>query len=264
MDSEAFTPEALKYIWSDNGGEFTGAHFRGQLQKDGIQHETSVLDTPEQNGLAEQMNQMLSTITNTMLKESKLPKSFWEDAMATAAYVTAQSPADGLKGGTPYEALFNRHVNPTCFQRFRSPAYALIPKDKQPGKLYPHAQKAIMIWYTHGQQAYKLLDLKCHTVFSNQHVQFNEEATLAPFKTNLWNTHTTGNKWEELTAAHHHVPENTYPDVDDDEPDITSKELAEAVGGNQPPPSAMQIENIEAVGDQHPCTPEAQVQPEEP
>ena len=51
-----------------------------------------------------------------MLEESKLPKSFWADAMATAAYVTARSPADGLKGGTPYEALFNRHVNPLSFE----------------------------------------------------------------------------------------------------------------------------------------------------
>ena len=50
-----------------------------------------------------------------MLEESKLPKSFWADVMATVAYVTAWSPADGLKGETPYEALFNRHVNPTLF-----------------------------------------------------------------------------------------------------------------------------------------------------
>ena len=121
-----------------------------------------------------------------------------------------------------------------------------------------------MIRYTHGQQAYKLLDLKRRTVFSSRHVRFNEEATLAPSETNPWNTHTTGNEWEGLTPARLHIPENTYPDVDDDEPDIAPKELAEAVGGNQPPPPAMQIENIEAVGDQHPHTPEPQVRPEEP
>ena len=75
----------------------------------------SAPDTPEKNGLVKQMNQTLSTIANTMLEESKLPKSFWADVMATAAYITAQSLADGLKGGTLYEALFNRHVNPTLF-----------------------------------------------------------------------------------------------------------------------------------------------------
>ena len=104
--------------------------------------------------------------------------------------------------------------------------------------------------------SHRFPDVKHHTVFSSWHVQFNEEATLAPSETNPWNTHTTGNEWEGLTLAHLHILENTYPDVDDDEPDIAPKELAEAVGGNQPPPPAMKIENIEAVGDQHPHTPE--------
>ena len=35
LDSKTFTPEALEYIQSDNGGEFTSAHFRGQLQDNG-------------------------------------------------------------------------------------------------------------------------------------------------------------------------------------------------------------------------------------
>ena len=68
---------------------------------------------PEKNGLAERMNQTLSTLANTMLEESKLPKSFWADAMATAAYVTARSPASGIDGNIPSQVLFNRQVDPT-------------------------------------------------------------------------------------------------------------------------------------------------------
>ena len=47
LHSKTFTPEALKYIQSENGGEFTSAHFRGQLWEDGVQHETSAPDTLE-------------------------------------------------------------------------------------------------------------------------------------------------------------------------------------------------------------------------
>ena len=36
LDSKTFTPEALEYIQSDNGGKFTSAHFRGQLWEDGV------------------------------------------------------------------------------------------------------------------------------------------------------------------------------------------------------------------------------------
>ena len=50
---------------------------------------TSAPDTLEQNGLAEQMNQTLTTPANAMLEDSKLSKSFWADALITAIYITA-------------------------------------------------------------------------------------------------------------------------------------------------------------------------------
>ncbi|EGO24935.1 hypothetical protein SERLADRAFT_340132, partial [Serpula lacrymans var. lacrymans S7.9] len=80
-----------------------------------------------------------------MLHDSKLPKSFWVDAMQTAAYITARSPASGLHGKTPYEILFKRRVDPTLFRPFGCQAYALIPKDKRQGKFYSKGRKAIMI-----------------------------------------------------------------------------------------------------------------------
>ena len=42
-----------------------------------------------------------------MLSGSKLPKSFWAEALATAVYVKNRSPANSLKDKTPYEALFD-------------------------------------------------------------------------------------------------------------------------------------------------------------
>ena len=254
---ETFTSEALEYLRSDNGGEFIGTCFRNQLQSDGAQHETSAPDTPEQNGLAERMNQTLSTLANTMLEESKLPKSFWADAMATAAYVTAQSPANGINGKTPYEVLFNRHVDPTIFWSFGCPAYALVPKDKRSGKFHPHARKGIMIGYTHGQHAYKLLDLQKCTVISSRHVRFNETETLDPFETTPWAANPTGNQWEGLTPARLHTKLDPTP-TDDDEEDQGPPKPAEpvgAVGGHQPPPPPEP--EPEPVGAQRPQTPEA-------
>ena len=61
------------------------------------------------------MNQTLSTLANTMLEEFKLPKSFWGDAMAMAAYVTARRLASGIDGKIPYQVFFNRQVDPTLF-----------------------------------------------------------------------------------------------------------------------------------------------------
>src|SRR5438445_9705548 len=125
---ECITASTVKYLWSDNGEEFISAQFWDQLRSDETQHETSTPDTPEQNGLAERMNQTLTTLANAMLEDSKLPKSFWGDALTTAAYITARSPAEGIKGKVPYEVLFGRRTDPTILRRFGCPAYALIPK----------------------------------------------------------------------------------------------------------------------------------------
>ena len=193
------------------------------------------------------MNQTLSTLANTMLEESKLPKSFWADAMATAAYVTAQSPANGINGKTPYEVLFNRRIDPTIFQSFGCPAYALVPKDKRSGKFHPHAQKGIMIGYTHGQHAYKLLDLQKRTMISSRHVHFNETGTLDPSETAPWAANPTGNQWEGLTPAWLHTKLVQGPPK--------PAEPVGAVGGHQPPPPPEP--KPEPVGAQCPQTLEA-------
>ena len=97
------------------------------------------------------MNQTLTTLTNAMLEDSKLPKSFWGDALTTTAYITTQSPAEGIKGKVPYEILFGRCTDLTILQRFGCPAYALISKAKRTRKFQLHAQKTILIGYTYGQ-----------------------------------------------------------------------------------------------------------------
>ena len=113
------------------------------------------------------MNQTLTTLANAMLEDSKLPKSFWGDALTTTAYITAWSPTEGIKGKVPYEVLFGRRTDPTILQRFGCPAYALIPKAKRTGKFQPHAWKTILIGYIYEQQAYKLLDIGKRTIISS-------------------------------------------------------------------------------------------------
>ena len=109
IGQEDHSESYIKWVWSDGGTEYVNKAFQDQLKTDGTLHETFAPYTPEQNELAERMNQTtLSTLANTMLEESKLPKSFWADAMATAAYVTAQSPASGIDGNVPYQVLFNQ------------------------------------------------------------------------------------------------------------------------------------------------------------
>ncbi|KAI6146671.1 hypothetical protein BKA82DRAFT_166939 [Pisolithus tinctorius] len=55
-----------------------------------------------------------------------------------------------------------------------------------------------MIGYTHGQQAYKLLDLQKCTVFSSWHVRFDESGSLSLLELRPWTPDPTGKQWEGL------------------------------------------------------------------
>ncbi|GJY86444.1 putative ribonuclease H-like domain-containing protein [Tanacetum coccineum] len=53
----------------------------------GIKREFSVARTPQQNGVAERKNRTLIVAAKTMLADSKLPTTFWAEAVNTAYYV---------------------------------------------------------------------------------------------------------------------------------------------------------------------------------
>ncbi|GKA69342.1 retrovirus-related pol polyprotein from transposon TNT 1-94 [Tanacetum coccineum] len=53
----------------------------------GIKREYSVARTPQQNGVAERRNRTLIEAARTMLTDSKLPTTFWAEAVSTACYV---------------------------------------------------------------------------------------------------------------------------------------------------------------------------------
>ncbi|GJY75719.1 ribonuclease H-like domain-containing protein [Tanacetum coccineum] len=55
-------------------------------EKKGILRQFSVAITPQQNGVAERRNRTLIEAARTMLADSKLPTTFWAEAVNTACY----------------------------------------------------------------------------------------------------------------------------------------------------------------------------------
>ena len=56
----------LKVLRTDNGGEYTSAKFEDYLKAEGVRHERTVPKTPEQNGVADQMNRTLVETIRSM------------------------------------------------------------------------------------------------------------------------------------------------------------------------------------------------------
>ncbi|GBP92584.1 Retrovirus-related Pol polyprotein from transposon TNT 1-94 [Eumeta japonica] len=72
--------------------------------------ETSNSYTPQQNGLAERMNRTLMERARCMLINSDLQKSYWAEAVSTAAYITNRCPTRALSYATPEEMWSGRNL----------------------------------------------------------------------------------------------------------------------------------------------------------
>ncbi|GJS95525.1 ribonuclease H-like domain-containing protein [Tanacetum coccineum] len=73
----------------------------------GKQHRASSR-TPQQNGVAERKNRTLIEAARTMLADSKLPTTFWAEAVNTACYVQNRVLVTKPHNKTPYELFLGR------------------------------------------------------------------------------------------------------------------------------------------------------------
>nr|GFA14542.1 integrase, catalytic region, zinc finger, CCHC-type, peptidase aspartic, catalytic [Tanacetum cinerariifolium] len=64
--------------------EFPNQTLHAYFAAEGIQHQTAVARTPEQNGIIERRNRTLVEAARTMLSAVKVPLFFWAEAIATA------------------------------------------------------------------------------------------------------------------------------------------------------------------------------------
>ncbi|GJR59935.1 retrovirus-related pol polyprotein from transposon TNT 1-94 [Tanacetum coccineum] len=78
-----------KYIL--RGTEFLNKTLHAYFKEEGIEHQTSTPRTPKQNGVVERRNHTLVEAARTMLSASKLPLSFWAEAVTTACYTQNRS-----------------------------------------------------------------------------------------------------------------------------------------------------------------------------
>ncbi|GKF34756.1 retrovirus-related pol polyprotein from transposon TNT 1-94, partial [Tanacetum coccineum] len=76
----------VRNIRTDNGTEFVNQTLKSYYEDVGISHQTSVVRTPQQNGVVERQNRTLVEAARIMLIFSKAPLYLWGEAVATACY----------------------------------------------------------------------------------------------------------------------------------------------------------------------------------
>lgn len=118
------TNKKLKAIRSDNGCEYMSSKFQNFLRDNGIQHQTTVPYSPQQNGVAERANRSIMEKARCMLQEAGLKQQYWAEAVNTAVYIKNRSPTIAVKGVTPEEKWTNKKVSISHLRIFGCIAYA--------------------------------------------------------------------------------------------------------------------------------------------
>ncbi|GJY63674.1 putative ribonuclease H-like domain-containing protein [Tanacetum coccineum] len=105
---ENLIDQRVKVIRCDNETEFKNKEMNQFCERKGIKREFSVARTPQQNGVAERKNRTLIEAARIMLADSKLPTTFWAEAVNTACYVQNRVLVTKPHNKTLYELFLGR------------------------------------------------------------------------------------------------------------------------------------------------------------
>ncbi|GKE98564.1 ribonuclease H-like domain-containing protein, partial [Tanacetum coccineum] len=140
----------------------------------GIKREFSIARTPQQNGVAERENRTLIEAARTMLADSKLPTTFWAEAVNTACYVQNRVLVINPHNKTPYELFLGRKPALRFMRPFRCPVTILNTIDhlcKFDGK----ADEGFFVGYSTNGEAFRVFNSRTRIVEENLHVKFSED-----------------------------------------------------------------------------------------
>ena len=83
--------KCVKCLHVDQGGEYLSNVFISYLDKNGTKQKLTIHDTPEQNGVVEQLNHTLIKKVQAMMLGSQLPHGLWGAALMHAVWFKNQT-----------------------------------------------------------------------------------------------------------------------------------------------------------------------------
>ncbi|GKB14438.1 zinc finger BED domain-containing protein RICESLEEPER 2-like protein, partial [Tanacetum coccineum] len=197
---ENLVDKKVKIIRSDNGTEFKNKVMDDFCREKGIKREYSVARTPQQNGVAERRNRTLIEAARTMLDDSKLPTTFWAEAVSTACYVQNRVLVVKPHNKTPYE-LFRGFKPALSFMRPFGCHVTILNTLDSLGKFDGKSDEGFFVGYSLSSKAFRVYNTRTRRVEENLHIGFLENKPMIEGN---------GPKWlfdiDSLTQSMNYVP----------------------------------------------------------
>ncbi|GJU96214.1 putative ribonuclease H-like domain-containing protein [Tanacetum coccineum] len=166
----------------------------------GIKREYSVARTPQQNGMAERRNRTLIEAARTMLADSKLPTTFWAEAVSTACYVQNRVLVVKPHNKTPYE-LFRGFKPALSFMRPFGYHVTILNTLDSLAKFDGKSDEGFFVGYSLSSKAFRVYNTRTRRVEENLHIRFFKNKPMIE---------RNGPKWlfdiDSLTQSINYVP----------------------------------------------------------
>nr|GEY32977.1 hypothetical protein [Tanacetum cinerariifolium] len=146
----------VRIVRTDKGTEFLNKTLRAYFASEGINHQTSVARTPEQNGIIERLNRTLVEAARTMLSAAKVPLFFWAEAIATACFTQNRSLVIPQHKKTHYPIINDWKPSVKFFHIFGSLCY-IVRDGENLDKMKEKGGACIFVGYSTQSRAYRLV-----------------------------------------------------------------------------------------------------------
>ncbi|GJY72761.1 ribonuclease H-like domain-containing protein [Tanacetum coccineum] len=170
---ENLVDKKVKIIRCDNRTEFKNKVMSDFCEKKGIKREFSVART-QQNSVAERRNRTQIEDAKTMLADSKLPTTFWAEAVNIACYVQNRVLVVKPHNKTPYELFRGRTLALSFVRTFGCHVTILNTLDYL-SKFDGKSDEGFFVGYSLNSKAFRVYNTRTRKVEENLHIRFLED-----------------------------------------------------------------------------------------
>ncbi|GJX48970.1 putative ribonuclease H-like domain-containing protein [Tanacetum coccineum] len=153
--------------------EFKNREMNQFCEMKGILRQFSVARTLQQNGVVGRRNMTLIEAARTMLADSKLPTTFWAEAVNTACYVQNRVLVVKPHNKTIYE-LFHGRISTLSFMRLFGCHVTILNTLDHLGKFDGKADEGLFVGYSLNSKAFRVFNSRTRIVEENLHIKFSK------------------------------------------------------------------------------------------